>query len=51
MAGSERIMPAVAMAESFKATVRFAESQKLPKDPNHPLFRLFPEFADQLKAL
>jgi tetrahydromethanopterin S-methyltransferase subunit H len=51
MAGAERIMPAVAMAEAFKATARFAESKKLPKDPNHPLFMLFPEFTAQLKTL
>jgi tetrahydromethanopterin S-methyltransferase subunit H len=51
MAGAERIMPAVAMAEAFKATARFAENKKLPKDPNHPLLRLFPEFVDQLKTL
>lgn len=51
MAGAERIMPAVAMAEAFLATTVFAESKKLPKDPNHPLFKLFPEFVEQLKTL
>ena len=51
MAGAERIMPAVAMAEAFKATTRFVESKKLPKDPNHPLLKLFPEFTDKLKTL
>jgi thiol-disulfide isomerase/thioredoxin len=29
----------------------FAENKKLPKDPNHPLFMLFPEFTEQLKTL
>jgi tetrahydromethanopterin S-methyltransferase subunit H len=51
MAGVVRIMPAVAMAEAFLATTVFAESKKLPKDPNHPLFKLFPEFVEQLKSL
>ncbi len=51
MAGAERIIPAVAMAEAFKATARFAETKQLPKDPNHPLYKLFPEFVEQLKTL
>lgn len=51
MAGAIRIMPAVAMAEAFLATAIFGESKKLPKDSNHPLFKLFPEFVDQLKSL
>jgi tetrahydromethanopterin S-methyltransferase subunit H len=51
MAGATRIMPAIAMAEAFLATAVFGETKKLPKDPNHPLFKLFPEFVDQLKTL
>jgi N5-methyltetrahydromethanopterin:coenzyme M methyltransferase subunit H len=51
MAGAERIMPAIAMSEAFLATAIFAETKKLPKDPNHPLFKLFPEFVEQLKTL
>lgn len=51
MAGCARIIPAVAMADAFLATMVFAETKKLPKDPNHPLFKLFPEFVDQLKTL
>ena len=51
MAGAIRIMPAVAMSQAFLATTVFAESKKLPQDPNHPLFKLFPEFVEQLKAL
>ena len=51
MAGANRIMPAIAMAEAFLATAVFGETRKLPKDPNHPLFKLFPEFVDQLKTL
>jgi tetrahydromethanopterin S-methyltransferase subunit H len=51
MAGAIRILPAVAMAEAFLATAIFGESKKLPKDSNHPLFKLFPEFVDQLKSL
>lgn len=51
MAGATRIFPAVAMADAFLATSVFAETQKLPKEPNHPLYKLFPDFVDQLKTL
>ncbi len=51
MAGADRIMPAIAMSEAFLATAMFAETKKLPKDENHPLFKLFPEFVEQLKTL
>jgi tetrahydromethanopterin S-methyltransferase subunit H len=51
MAGSGRIFPAVAMADAFLATSVFAESKQLPKASSHPLYRLFPEFADNLKSL
>jgi tetrahydromethanopterin S-methyltransferase subunit H len=51
MAGADRIIPATAMADAFLATAVFSETKQLPKDPNHPLFKLFPEFVDQLKTL
>ncbi len=51
MAGASRIMPAVAMADAFLATAVFTETKRLPTDMNHPLYKLFPEFVDQLKAL
>lgn len=51
MAGATRIIPAVAMADAFLATAIFSETKKLPKDPDHPLFKLFPEFVDQLKKI
>jgi tetrahydromethanopterin S-methyltransferase subunit H len=51
MAGASRIMPAVAEAEAFLATAAFAETKKLPSAPNHPLFKLFPDFVEQLKTL
>jgi tetrahydromethanopterin S-methyltransferase subunit H len=51
MAGAERIVPAVAMADAFTATAAFSETKQLPKDPDHPLFKLFPEFVDQLKTM
>jgi tetrahydromethanopterin S-methyltransferase subunit H len=51
MAGASRIFPAVAMADAFTATAAFAETKKLPKDPNHPLFKRFPDFVEQLKGL
>ncbi len=51
MAGAPRIFPAVSMADAFAATALFAEEKRLPKTENHPLYRLFPEFAAQLKAM
>jgi tetrahydromethanopterin S-methyltransferase subunit H len=51
MAGVTRIMPAVAMADAFLATAVFAETKKLPTDENHPLYKLFPDFVDQLKTM
>jgi len=51
MAGADRIVPAVAMADAFLATAVYAEAKRLPADPNHPLFKLFPEFVEQLKSL
>ena len=51
MAGATRIFPAVAMADAFLATAAFAETKQLPKDPNHPLFKLFPEFVEQLQTI
>jgi len=51
MAGAPRIFPAVAMADAFLATSVFAETKKLPQEPDHPLFKLFPDFVDQLKPL
>lgn len=51
MAGSIRIFPAVAMADAFLATAVYADSKRLPTDPDHPLFKLFPEFVEQLKTI
>jgi tetrahydromethanopterin S-methyltransferase subunit H len=51
MAGAERIIPAVAMADAFLATAVYAETKRLPADANHPLFKLFPDFVEQLKTL
>jgi tetrahydromethanopterin S-methyltransferase subunit H len=51
MAGAIRIFPAVAMADAFLATSVFAETKQLPKALHHPLYKLFPEFADQLKSM
>ncbi len=51
MAGSERIIPAVAMAEAFEATHVFGQSKRLPASGDHPLYKLFPEFVEQLKAM
>jgi tetrahydromethanopterin S-methyltransferase subunit H len=51
MAGATRIIPAVAMAEAFLATAVFCETKELPKNTEHPPYKLFPEFVDQLKTL
>jgi hypothetical protein len=50
MAGAARVVTAVAAADAFLATSVFSETRELPKDPNHPLVKLFPEFAEQLKV-
>lgn len=51
MAGADRVFPAVAMADAFLATAVFAETRTLPRDLNHPLFKLFPDFAEQLQSI
>ena len=51
MAGAPRIFPAVAMANAFLASAAFAETRKLPEDQNHPLYKLFPDFVEQLKSI
>ena len=51
MAGAPRIFPAVAMADAFLATAVFAETKKLPADHSHPLYKLFPEFVEQLESI
>jgi len=51
MAGATRIFPAVAIADAFLATAVFAETKELPKDQGHPLYKLFPEFVEQLKTI
>jgi tetrahydromethanopterin S-methyltransferase subunit H len=51
MAGGARIIPAVAMADAYLATMVFGQSRRLPESPDHPLNKLFPEFVEQLKAM
>lgn len=51
MAGATRIFPAVAMADAFLASAVFAETKKLPAAENHPLYKLFPEFVEQLRSI
>ena len=50
MAGAERVMPAIALADAFLATAVFDETKETPKDPNHPMNKLWPDFAEQLKV-
>ncbi|MDQ7781415.1 MAG: tetrahydromethanopterin S-methyltransferase subunit H [Desulfomonilaceae bacterium] len=51
MTGSERIFPAVAMADAFTATLAFSETKRLPEIDTHPLHKLFPDFVEQLKGM
>ncbi len=51
MAGCSRIAPAVALAEAFLATWVFAETKKLPELATHPLYKVFPDFAEQMKGM
>ncbi len=51
MGGASRVFPAVAEAEAFLATAVFSETKRLPVAPNHPLYKLFPDFVEQLKTL
>jgi hypothetical protein len=39
------------MADAFTATLVYGENKKLPALESHPLNRLFPEFAEQLKGM
>ncbi|MGC8604266.1 MAG: tetrahydromethanopterin S-methyltransferase subunit H family protein [Desulfomonilaceae bacterium] len=51
MAGSDRIFPAVAIANSFLATLVYGQNKKLPELETHPLRKLFPDFIEQLKGM
>jgi tetrahydromethanopterin S-methyltransferase subunit H len=51
MAGARRVFPAVAMAEAFLATAVYAEKRTLPENAGHPLNKLFPDFAEQLRDI
>jgi tetrahydromethanopterin S-methyltransferase subunit H len=51
MAGADRVFPAVAVAEAYLATGVLPETGTLPESEAHPLYRLFPDFADQLKEM
>jgi tetrahydromethanopterin S-methyltransferase subunit H len=51
IAGSDRIFPAVAMADAFTATLVFGETKTLPESETHPLRKLFPDFVEQLKGM
>jgi tetrahydromethanopterin S-methyltransferase subunit H len=51
MAGADRVFPAVAMADAYLATAAFSETGRLPENKNHPLNKLFPDFAEQIKGM
>jgi len=50
LAGAARVMPAIALADAFLATAVFDETKELPKDPNHPINKLWSDFANNLKV-
>lgn len=50
MAGSDRVIPAVAMAEAYLATFIYGESGNLPENKEHPLYKCFPDFSSSLLA-
>ena len=51
MAGSGRVFPAVALADAFQATWAFSVSGGVPALESHPLNKLFPDFAAQLRSV
>ncbi|MCP4667657.1 MAG: hypothetical protein GY849_14980 [Deltaproteobacteria bacterium] len=51
MAGADRVLPAVALAEVYLATAVFSETGKLPEKEDHPLHKLFPDFTEQIKGM
>jgi len=50
MVGAERIIPAIAMADAFLATAVFGATGRMPIDPKHPIYKLFPDHAEALKS-
>ncbi|MCB2188556.1 MAG: tetrahydromethanopterin S-methyltransferase [Deltaproteobacteria bacterium] len=50
MAGAERLFPAVGMAEAYLALWIYDQTGKLPELETHPLYKLFPDFVEQLKG-
>ena len=50
LAGSPRVIPAIALADAFLATASFYDTKELPKTETHPIFKLWPDFAQNLKA-
>jgi len=50
IAGADRAFPSVAVAQAYLATAVYAETGELPDRETHPLNKLFPEFAAQLRG-
>lgn len=50
LAGAPRVIPAIALSDAFLATAVFYETKELPKAENHPINKLWPDFAKNLKA-
>jgi tetrahydromethanopterin S-methyltransferase subunit H len=50
MVGAPRVLPAMALADAFLATAVFDETKELPNEKNHPIYKLWPDFAEQLKV-
>ena len=49
MASTPRIFPAVAMAASFLAALVYGETKEMPKEEDHPFYKLFGDFSKELK--
>jgi tetrahydromethanopterin S-methyltransferase subunit H len=50
LAGAPRVIPAIALADAFLATAVFSETKELPKTETHPINKLWPDFAKNLKV-
>ncbi len=50
MVGAPRVLPSIALADSFLATVVFDEIKEMPRFEGHPIYKLWPDVAEQLKV-
>jgi tetrahydromethanopterin S-methyltransferase subunit H len=50
MVSVPRVLPAIALADAFLATTVFDETKTMPAFEGHPIYKLWPDFADTLKS-